>query len=108
MGKLERFWRALDLLDPGPADEAWTELYLIHSSESLLSAGEKTLFQVVFDLWNGSGKASLWDMMNNLDAGVFQAIGELLMSLADDDPRVIDAWEKTWLGYDPAKESFAG
>lgn len=108
MGKLDRYWRSSDLGDSGPTDEAWTELHLAHKGGSLLSTGEKTLLQVVFDLWDGSGRASLWDMMNNLDTGVCQSIGELLMALADEDPRVADEWEKTWAGYDPAKEFSAG
>jgi hypothetical protein len=46
--------------------------------------------------------------MEHLDAGVCQAIGELLMAISQDDPRLVNQWEETWTGYDPAKDFFAG
>jgi hypothetical protein len=107
MGHLERLWQGTDLGPAGPTEEAVFELERVLHEETLLSRGEGVLLRVVFDFWNGGGKVSLWEMMENLDRGVFLAIGELMVALGDDDPAEVDAWVTKWQGYDPAKEFFA-
>lgn len=108
MRHLERFWGHRDLGTPGPTDAGFDEVYLVLESESSLSAGEGVLLRVVFDLWNGAGRVTLADMREHLDSGVCQAIGELLMAESQDDFKLIDEWEKTWTGFDPAKDFSSG
>jgi hypothetical protein len=108
MCNLERFWEYSDVGMCGPADDAAGELYAVMEGNSRLSAGEGVLLRVVFDLWNGNGKVSLWDIWENLQAPIVQSIGELMMSMSQEDPSLVDEWEKTWAGFDPAADFFAG
>jgi hypothetical protein len=91
----------------GPTESGVAALTLVKERSGSLSNGEGILLRIVFDLWNGSGEASLWDIINGLDPGVAQALGELLMVIPDADPELIDRWEEHWKGYDPAKEFFS-
>lgn len=58
---------------------------------SPLSSGEQLLLRAAFDLWNGHGKVTLWDLMGTLDA----TRTELLFSLAlavTNGGHAVDTW----------------
>lgn len=63
------------------------------SEASVFSSGEKILVRVGLDLWNGSGQASLWDIVERLDIYNYQSVLAGLRKL-----RRIDEVEsgKTW------------
>ena len=106
MKGLHRFWAHSDLGHWGPTEEARQELHLMNDSCSSLSSGEQVLLRVVFDIWDGSGRASMGHILTKLDQGVAKSIGELLVA-ASRGPDEVDAWSEEWRGYDPNEEFFA-
>lgn len=106
MGKYCDF-EDVDLAPFGPNEEAIAELGRIQDGQSILSSGEKVLLTFVWDIWNDSGRTVIGDILGNLDAGVVQSIGELLMSVSQPDQDLVIEWIEKWRGYNPNSEFFA-
>lgn len=64
------------------------------------SSGEKTLIRVGLDLWNGSGRVSLWDIIERLDVynfqGVLAGLGNL-RQLEDEGDGIV--WRQPKMAY---------
>lgn len=73
--RLESMWESNEVgFGNGPTRLAVSQLSLIKTGESLLSFGEQIILRIAFDLWNGAGDASLWNMMVYLDAKVLISV----------------------------------
>ena len=69
-GRLEKFWT-----DKGPTDKA---VFYVDKG-SPLSSGETLLLNVAFDVWNGSGHATVGDLLTTLDNENLAAVIELML-----------------------------
>ena len=67
-----------------------------------LSGGEVTLIRVGLDLWNGTGRVSLWDIIERLDVYNFQGVVSGLRNLRrkDDEEEGI-VWRQRKMAYFP-------
>ena len=94
------------LLRPLHLDYLWTESgptpqackYL---KGNPLSSGEDILLRAAFDLWNGAGKVTLWDLQGKLD----QKHAEHLLSLVIAIGRGSDAVDQ-WLNAPVPRDPF--
>ena len=76
--RLERLWT-----ETGPTDEACR---LLQDAGGPMSHGEIVMLRVAFDLWNGHGKATVYELISVLDNGNLRAV---LAAIAAGRPGVI-------------------
>ena len=61
------------LFEPGqPRLRQAPEILLVEAG--VYSSGEKVLLRVALDLWNGSGHAQLWDLIEGLDLASYRQV----------------------------------
>lgn len=83
---LERLWEPID--EPRPTEGAFEALA---DGDGALSRGEHLMLRVAWDLWNGSGKATIAECLARLDTGNLLAVGTLITAIADGS-RAVDEW----------------
>jgi hypothetical protein len=99
---IERYWKGGASISPGPTEEGCRELRAVKERTSSLSHGEGILLAVAFDVWNGVGQCTLWNMSVWLSEDQLHAVGELLIAMsARDKGEKIGAWIAVW---GPAEE----
>lgn len=86
--ELEHLWDE----ERGPTEGAVAQLHRAEDGECLLSNGEQVMLRTAFDIWNGGGGATLWDMMTGLEPDMSVAIGDLVLRASQDDPDLVDEW----------------
>lgn len=75
--------------------------WLLIEAETL-SGGERTLIRVGLDLWNGTGRVSLWDIIERLDVYNFQGVVSGLRHLRqNDDEKEGIVWRQPKMAYFP-------
>jgi len=74
---LRGLWEYSEVGAFGPNDSAREALALVNEGVSPLSHGEKIVLRVAFDLYNGTGGAKIYDVLNSLQAETVQVIGEI-------------------------------
>jgi hypothetical protein len=81
---LKRFWT-----DRGPTQEA---MALLEAGGGYLSSVERVMLRTAFDLWNGSGKCLVSDLLDTLDEERLQAVAEAILARDAGGERVEGPW----------------
>jgi hypothetical protein len=72
----------------GPTERAEE---LLKQAGGPLSHGEKVMLFVAWALWNGQGGLTFGEVINTLDRGNLEAVGELLVALGEGST-AIEGW----------------
>ena len=72
---------------PGPTKAA----VQVRSGKFPLSPGERKVVLAAWDIWNGSGKVKVGDLMYGLDRHNLETLGSCLTAMAN-GPHAIDLW----------------
>lgn len=95
---MEKLWqRNTALGETGPAPEASKALNDIQVGKFCrLSSGERIWLRTVFDFWDGTGQAPIYELMNRLEQPLLDMVGQLLSALAQPNSAAIDKWLNDW------------